>query len=83
MAKATDEWGPKLQVHRAETDRPKHIDSQVPLAASQDVDGMDDDNNGLSDTTYEPGLGNDDDQEGLQFNPPPAFQMVIVDETGL
>ncbi|GAB6029115.1 Solute carrier 6 [Chamberlinius hualienensis] len=46
LSKPTDEWGPKLQIHRAETDRPKHIDSQVPLAASQDVD--DDDNENLN-----------------------------------
>lgn len=84
LSKPTDEWGPKLQVHRAETDRPKHIDSQVPLAASQDVDGLDDD--GGNGTMYIPshdqdgydnGDGDDNDNEGLRF------KMVIVDETGL
>uniref|UniRef100_T1JI01 Transporter n=1 Tax=Strigamia maritima TaxID=126957 RepID=T1JI01_STRMM len=52
LIKPDESWGPKLQIHRAETDRPKHIDSQVPLAANPyvvevlDDDGMIDDADG-------------------------------------
>lgn len=45
LSKPTSEWGPKLQLHRAEVHAPKHTDSQVPLTfPNYDPDGYVDDN---------------------------------------
>ncbi|XP_076352499.1 sodium- and chloride-dependent glycine transporter 1-like [Tachypleus tridentatus] len=69
LIQPTEDWGPKLQMHRMETRSPKHTDSQVPLALpnydpdsfdfpddlSKEVDGQQDDTS---------------DSEGLKLNIP-------------
>ncbi|RWS28104.1 Sodium- and chloride-dependent glycine transporter 1-like protein, partial [Leptotrombidium deliense] len=38
LIQPTNEWGPKLKVHRLVSHSPKHTDSQVPLASQFDAD---------------------------------------------
>ncbi|XP_023241236.1 sodium- and chloride-dependent glycine transporter 1-like isoform X1 [Centruroides sculpturatus] len=66
LSKPTSEWGPKLQMHRMETNVPKHTDSQVPLTLPNydpDPDVFDPDDN--SDDTK-----TDEGSEGLRLNIP-------------
>lgn len=65
LSKPTAEWGPKLQMHRMETNVPKHTDSQVPLTLPNydpDPDAFDPDDNSDDAKT--------DEGEGLRLNIP-------------
>ncbi|XP_022256695.1 sodium- and chloride-dependent neutral and basic amino acid transporter B(0+)-like [Limulus polyphemus] len=69
LIQPTDDWGPKLQMHRMETRSPKHTDSQVPLALpNYDPDCFD-----FPDDLSKEGDGQQDDtsdSEGLKLNIP-------------
>ncbi|XP_076316035.1 sodium- and chloride-dependent glycine transporter 1-like isoform X1 [Tachypleus tridentatus] len=69
LLQPTEDWGPKLQIHRMETRSPKHTDSQVPLALPNydpdcydDNDFPDDQENGQQEDTS--------DSEGLKLKIP-------------
>ncbi|XP_054722112.1 sodium- and chloride-dependent glycine transporter 1-like isoform X2 [Uloborus diversus] len=67
LTKATADWGPKLQHHRAEAHAPKHTDSQVPLTIpNYDPDGYGDDNDSDSKNSDCGFYGS----EGLQMSVP-------------
>ncbi|GIY10187.1 sodium- and chloride-dependent glycine transporter 2 [Caerostris darwini] len=80
LLEPTEEWGPKLQMHRMETHSPKHTDSQVPLALPNY------DPEGYNDSEFGDNLGSKisvgDDScsefEGLRLNIPSR-----VSETGV
>ncbi|GFV96827.1 transporter [Trichonephila clavipes] len=81
LLEPTEEWGPKLQMHRMETHSPKHTDSQVPLALpNYDPDGYGENDFGESLGGSKMSVGDDScsEFEGLRLNIPSR-----VSETGV
>lgn len=81
MSQPTDQWGPKLAVHRMETHSPKHTDSQVPLALpNYDPDGDIEYPDDFNRNKYGNGYAGDDisENEGLHLTIPRSLH-----ETGL
>ncbi|XP_042907514.1 sodium- and chloride-dependent glycine transporter 1 isoform X3 [Parasteatoda tepidariorum] len=81
LLEPTEDWGPKLQMHRMETHSPKHTDSQVPLALpNYDPDGYGDNDFGGDNLGSKLSIGDDSNSEfeGLRLNIPSH-----VTETGV
>ncbi|XP_013788103.2 sodium- and chloride-dependent glycine transporter 2-like, partial [Limulus polyphemus] len=69
LLQPTEDWGPKLQMHRMETRSPKHTDSQVPLALpNYDPDCYDD--NDFPDDQGDGQQEDTSDSEGLKLKIP-------------